>query len=52
MNVQVLSDIQSIIDGIKIKQQVIRDMQKQIDEAVHIIDGKIANLIYNNDEKA
>ena len=42
-----LDDIQSILDGIVIKMQVMQDMQKQISEGLHIIDGKIANLIHN-----
>jgi hypothetical protein len=45
-----LADIQSLIEGIKIKMQVMQDMQAQIKEAVHIIDGKIANLLYNTEE--
>lgn len=42
-----LNDIQSILDEILIKMQVMQDMQKQIKEGLHIIDGKIANIIHD-----
>lgn len=46
-----LQEIESLIEGIKIKQQVVDDMNKQIKEAVHIVDGKIANMLYLKEGK-
>ena len=42
-----LDEIQSIIDDIMIKMQVMQEMKTQIKTALHIIDGKVANIIHD-----
>lgn len=46
-----LVEIESLIEEIKIKEQVVQDMLAQIKQSVHIIDGKIASILYNGEVK-